>query len=253
VITIDGRQGSSELAPLFPHDIPTTISHLDYGDFYFMGHGPDCSYVSVGVERKAIKDLLNSMTTGRLSGHQLPGLTQQYEYVYLLVEGLWRFNPISGVLETMVGPSWQDACLGGRRFMAKEIVGFLNTLAIKAGIQVVYTHSQRETVQTIVALYHWWNSKNWDQHDSHLAPHKVHKGAQGQVQLVKPSLVRRIAAELPLIGWGKSLAVAEYFPSVRIMMTATEQQWRDIPGIGKGIAKGVVDEINKIYTKEDSE
>jgi NAD-dependent DNA ligase len=63
--------------------------------------------------------------------------------------------------------------------------------------------------------------------------------------LRKPTLVRRIAAELPLIGWGKSKAVEEYFPSVVQMVTASEKEWREIPGIGVGIAKGVVEELGK--------
>jgi ERCC4-type nuclease len=225
--------------------MPVSVGKLDFADFFFLGNGPEGEYVSIGIERKAIKDLLNSMVTGRLSGHQLPGMTQQYDHVYILVEGEWRFNPDSGILESRNGAWWNDVSLGPRRFMAKEVVGFLNTLQIKAGVHIVYSHNQRETVQVITSLYHWWNSKQWDSHTSHLSPSKVHKGNSGEVMLRKPTLVRRIAAELPLIGWGKSKAVEEYFPSVVQMVTASEKEWREIPGIGVGIAKGVVEELGK--------
>lgn len=243
MITIDSRAGSGDMKDLFPKEMEIAVGRLDFGDFFFLGNGKEGELVTIGVERKAIKDLLNSMVTGRFSGHQLPGLVQQYNYVYLLVEGSWRFNPDSGIMESQSGAFWFDVTIGQRRFMAKEVVGFLNTLAMKAGIQIVYSHDRRESVQTICALYHWWNVKQWDQHISHLTQSKVHKGAQGEVNLTKPPLVRRVAAELAGIGWGKSKGVGDYFPSVLTMALATEREWRNIPGIGKGIAASAVREL----------
>ena len=246
MITIDSRTGSGELLPLFPKDLPISLGRLDFADFMFLGNGPDDSLVTVGIERKSIKDLLNSMVTGRLSGHQLPGLSQSYDYAYILVEGLWRYSP-SGILEESYsdGMFWREVCLGSRRFMAKEVVAFLHTLDVKAGMHILYSHNKVGTVQTVRSLYHWWNAKNWESHTSHLSPSKTHKGVHGEVQLVKPSLVRRWAAEIPLIGWGKSKAVADYFPSAMHMATATERQWAKIPGIGKTIAQGAVEAIRK--------
>lgn len=246
MITVDDRDGSKEFAKLFPSTMNVSVSRLDYADFFFLGNGPEGEYVSVGIERKAIKDLLNSMVTGRLSGHQLPGMVQQYDYVYVLVEGEWRFNPHSDILESKNGTWWNDVCLGPRRFMAKEVVGFLNTLVVKAGIQVLYSHSQRETVQVITALYHWWNTKQWESHVSHLSPSKTHKGNGGEVMLIKPPLVRRVAAELDGVGWGKSKNVAEKFQTVKEMVMASERDWRDIPGVGKILSKRVVEEINGV-------
>ncbi len=244
MITLDDRTGSAELAPLFPPTIPVQVSRLDFADAMFLGNGPDESIVTIGIERKAVRDLLNSMVTGRLSGHQLPGLFQQYDYVYILVEGCWRYGK-EGILESMVGNYWVPSTMGERRFMAKEMVAFLNTLAIKVGVQVVYSDNPQETVSLIGTLYHWWNSKSFSQHDSHLSPNKAHKGDQGQAQFTKPSLVRRVAAEIKGIGWGKSKEVAEYFPSVRRMAMASEQEWRSIQGIGKGIAQSAVAEMKK--------
>ena len=243
MIIIDSRTGSAELAPLFPPGSDTTVSKLDFGDFMFLGNGPDHTLVSVGIERKALKDLLNSMVTGRLSGHQLPGMAEQYDYTYLLVEGIWRFNPDTGVLEAMTGAFWTDVCLGPRRFMAKEVIAFLNTLVIKAGVHLLYSHNRKETVQVVTALYHWWNTKQFEQHTSHLSPSKAHKGAHGEIQLMKPTLVRRVASEISGIGWGKSKEVSEYFPTVLDMVQATEKEWTNIDGIGKGIAKTAFEEL----------
>ena len=233
------------MVALFPKDMDVNLGRLDFGDFAFLGNGPDDSIVTIGIERKAIKDLCNSMITGRLSGHQLPGLIQQYEYVYVLVEGAWRYRYPDGILEMLTGVYWHAVCLGQRIFMAKEIVGFLNTLSIKAGVHILFSDNKQESVQIITSLFHWWNGKEFEGHSSHLAPNKAHKGAQGQVQFIKPSLVRRVAAEVKGIGWGKSKEVAEYFPSVRRMAMASEQEWRSIQGIGKGIAQSVVAEMRE--------
>lgn len=245
MITVDSRAGSGDMIPLFPPGIEVCGGTLDFGDFFFMGNGEDNSPVTIGIERKAIRDLANSISTGRLSGHQLPGLLQQYSYVYLLIEGMWRYDPDSGILQTLTGSFWTDLCFGQRRFMAKEIVGFLNTIQVKAGVYVVYSGSRKETVQTVCSLYHWWNDKQFDGHTAHLSPHKTHRGPQGEISLIKPSLVRRVAAELPGVGWGKSAAVAEHFPSVRAMANAEERDWKKIPGIGPVIAKSAVEEIRK--------
>lgn len=243
MISIDSRKGSGDMRDLFPRDMDVSITTLDFADFFFLGNGPDGSLTTIGVERKAIRDLLNSMVTGRFSGHQLPGLIQQYDYVYLLVEGVWRFNPDSGVMETLNGAFWTDLCIGQRRFMAKEVVGWLNTLSIKAGVHVVYSTSRRESVQTICALYHWWNSKQFDSHISYLSPNKTHRGYQGEVALTKPPLVRRMASELAMVGWGKSKGVADRFSSVMEMVLASEQEWMDVPGIGRTIAQSAVKEL----------
>lgn len=246
MITVDNRDGSSEFVSMFPSTIPVVLSRLDYGDFFFLGNGPDNATVSIGIERKAIKDLLNSMVTGRLSGHQLPGMLQQYNYSYILVEGEWRFRPVDGILEQKFGSFWQEVSLGQRRFMAKEVVGFLNTLTIKTGIHLVYSHSKQETVQVITALYHWWNSKQWDAHTSHLSPNKTHRGNNGEITLIKPPLVRRMAAELNGVGWGKSKAVADKFETVKDMIMADIKDWRDVEGIGKTLSERIINEINGV-------
>jgi excinuclease UvrABC nuclease subunit len=54
-----------------------------------------------------------------------------------------------------------------------------------------------------------------------------------------------VASEISGIGWGKSKAVEDFFPSVMDMVMASEKDWRKIPGIGKEIAKIAVEEIRK--------
>lgn len=243
LIQIDERTGSAELQSLFPPGVPTIVGRLEFGDFAFLGNGPEDEPVSIGVERKGIKDLLNSISTGRLAGHQLIGLVNNYHYVYIVVEGLWRFNPTDGMLEERCGQGWEPIQLGSRRFMAREVLSFLHTLMVKTGVMVFYSGTKRETVQVVSMLHGWWSNKAWDEHTAHLGLVKQHKSTDGAVELVKAPLLRRVAAELPGIGWQKSREVAKHFGSVLEMSLATEREWRRIPGIGKILAERITKEI----------
>jgi ERCC4-type nuclease len=236
MILVDDRRGSIDLLPLFAKGTPIERTRMDFGDFAFTGCGAE-GPVFVGLERKAMGDLLNSIMTGRLSGHQLIGLLDAYQYVYIVVEGWWRSNPTSGLLETYGGRGWHPISVGSRRFMARELIGYLNTLTVRAGIIVTYTWNKHGTAELVSALYRWWQ-KPWEEHSSHLAQYKA--GPPDHAALVRPSLVRRVAAELPGVGWGKSEAVAGAFSTVEDMVRADVAEWENIPGIGPKLARGAV-------------
>ncbi len=232
MIFIDSREGSHSMAHLITDSILVT---LDYGDAAFTGSGPDGD-VSVGIERKRIGDLLNSIATGRLSGHQLPGLLAEYDKVYLIVEGVWRGNPQTGEIEGPRRHGWAGIS-HGRTFHYQDVWAYLTTLE-NTGVTVRTTRNMGETCRMIENLEHWWN-KGWERHKSHLAMHKVtHPTAL--LRTSQPSLIRRIASELPLIGFDRSRVVEACFKSVRDMINADEKTWANVPGIGKVTAKSVV-------------
>ena len=242
MIFIDDRRGSKELASHFPPGEKVDIVHMDFGDFSFLGNGME-GPVAIGLERKSILDLINSIVTGRLSGHQLIGLTSSYTHVYLIIEGIWRYNPVSGILETWTTRGYTPISLGQRRFMAKEIVGYLNTLSVIAGVHILQSSTQRETVQIIRSLYHWWNDKEWGEHKSHLTQNKSAKRDGGTVSLVKPSLLKRVAAELTGVGWGKAAEVDKKFGNVGTMVNAPFPEWMSIPGFGKTMVTRIINEM----------
>jgi ERCC4-type nuclease len=239
MIYIDNRIGSKDLLPLLPKNA-AELTHLDYGDAAFLGRGVDDAPISVGIERKRLNDFLTSMTSGRLSGHQLPGLLSSYDIVYLVLEGLWRACPTNGILEAPKSHGWRPVQLGARTFMAKEIWSYLNTMQILAGVYVWQSGTARATAQWITNLYHWYNSKPIDAHKSHTAPHIAH----AQLSTKKPSLVRRVAAELPGVGFGKSKAVAARFSTLLELVMADTATWREIDGIGKTLANRITKEIH---------
>jgi ERCC4-type nuclease len=243
MIYLDNRVGSKDLLPLLPKNT-AELTHLEYGDAMFLGRGVDDVPIVIGIERKRINDMLTSMTSGRLSGHQLPGLTACYDVVYVVVEGLWRPNPRDGILEVPGRNGWRAVSLGARRFMVKELWSFINTLQLLAGVYVWRTGTARATAQWITNLYHWFNSKPIDAHKSHVAQHIQY----AQLSTKQPPLVQRVAAQLPGVGFGRSKTIAKRFDSLLDMVLASERDWREIDGIGKVLAKRIVTEIHK--TKE---
>ncbi|RPI88733.1 MAG: hypothetical protein EHM41_00220 [Chloroflexi bacterium] len=234
MILIDDRKGSRELAPLIKS--PTQLTRLEYGDFAFIGNGVS-GQVSVGIERKTIPDLVASITSGRLSGHQLLGLTASYEFVYLLVEGMWRQGP-DGVLEILQGRNWIEFNLGSNRFTAREINNYLNTLRIICNVAVWQTPNIRQSARWISDSYNWWQ-KDYDKHRAHLAFHET-APQNNKVVLIAPNLIHRIAKELPDVGWEKGKLIAEKYKTVVELACATEEELMEIPGIGKKIAKHII-------------
>jgi len=231
VITLDDRTGSVDLLPYFPPGV-ARLGRLGFGDASFVGKGKDDIPVMVGVERKTLSDLVGSLESGRFSGHQLPGLLASYNTVYLVVEGMGRVS--RDQVEVRQGGAWRSL---GVSELALD--SFLNTLEVMAGVIVRQTNTPQRTAYLIHHLYHWW-MKGWDKHKSHL----VFYDPRPIMSITKPGLVRRVAKELPGIGWSRSGPVAAHFATVRGLVIAGTSEWEKIDGIGKGLAQRVVDAIN---------
>jgi ERCC4-type nuclease len=87
-------------------------------------------------------------------------------------------------------------------------------------------------------MWRWSNAKEWRQHHSHEGFYK--QPTAGPLSLTKPSLVRRVAAEVQGIGWEKSRDVERRFKSCIDMVLATDKEWMEIPGVGPTIAQRAV-------------
>lgn len=251
MISLDHRIGSIELAPLFTqYGIKANVCHLDFGDVAWEGNGPN-GRCAVVVERKRIEDLVQSITSKRLSGHQLPGMAEQYDYCYLMVEGIWRPGP-QGELQIAHGSIEADR-FGGRWLPShgtgmayRAIDNYLSTLEMHAGVIYRRTLGPQETVATVVDLYRWW-AKEWLEHSSHIAVYApaVPKQGRGRFHLLHrdASLAEKWAMQMDEID-AKGQAVAKHFGSARAMANATIADWLEIKGVGKVTARRAVEAIN---------
>lgn len=246
MIHIDPRSGSGELLPLFlSHRTrpEARLSHLPAADFCFTISGPSGPTL-LGIERKTISDLIQSVRTHRLSGAdgQIPKLLDHYSpHVYLLVEGFYRVNKDTGYLQwpRNVGGqrTWVDIQWGKKPFYASEVDNALSSIVEHYPVKLWKTRDEQETVEWVLNKYHW-GQKEWENHRGHTgiyapAPH---------VTVDKVSDVRRFAFSLkgsvgdPGIGWEKSWAVEQKFKTIEEAVNAPVEEWMKVDGIGKVLA-----------------
>ena len=215
----------------------STLTRLDSGDVAFGG----ANGITIGIELKHLSDALSCMFSSRLADTQLPAMAEAYDVRYLIIEDLYRPCPYSGVLQrwkafpskkdTVCG-RWYDAAAGRNRVMYNTFEMWLQTMSELGGARLERTAGIETTAALVSSLYSWW------QREEHHSFNVMHNGAD-TAALSRPTLLRRMAALLPGIGWQRSKDVADHFGSVSRMVNATETEWTEIDGIGKGIAAKV--------------
>jgi ERCC4-type nuclease len=150
------------------------ITTLEFGDVAFMGRGPAEQPVFVGIEIKRLttSDATDSIRSGRLADHQLPGMVGphgMYEWGFLVVEGQYRANR-SGQLVVLSHTGWKPA-LGGLTVSSLE-KSLLTYRFAYPTLMVWPTNREEDTVAFLGNLYRWFTDKPMDQHTSALASHE---------------------------------------------------------------------------------
>ncbi len=241
-IRLDDRVGSVELGPLFkPYGISPNVCRLDFGDADFFGNGPQ-GQCAIAVERKRINDLISSIQSKRLSGHQMPGMAKGYDYAYLIVEGIWR--PAANDQIEILGKIkdqwvWQSPYSGQVTY--RQIDNYLSTKEIMNGVIFRRTASSNETVAVIVDLLRWW-TKGWDDHHSHDI--KYQPASDGhRLRMTAPSQVELVARTLPGMD-REAYRVSKFFPTVKSMILATEKEWTAVDGVGAVTARKIMEVLH---------
>lgn len=243
MILIDDRDGSRELLLCPVMQGHAVLGRLDFGDAMLTGHGPDGGTITVGVEVKSVSDLLTSISTGRLGGHQIPGMLRTYDRCWLLVYGQARPDS-DRYLEYRKGKGWRKYRVGKRYVPWSYLEGFLLTASMVGGVHIKWVNTRDEAAAWLVILAHWLD-KPWDKH------HGLSVFYDGNAQAIIPGRdpgeeqVARTAASLPAIGWERAWAAARHFGSIKAMALADEKEWTKVKGIGPVIAHSVVEAIRR--------
>lgn len=239
-IYIDPRIGSKDLyTPLSELNVPVALREMESADIRFGGLAEEGQPITVGVERKRVRDALNSMRSGRFMGFQASRLVAACQDAVLLVEGAYRCG-LDGELEIPIGRGqWGPCRLGPSVFTYRELDNWLNSIAILTPIRVIRSNSAAESCRLITDLWHWW-SKPMEKHKSAFV---FHRTSPTKVELTKPSFVRSVAKELDGVGWEKSKDIESRFKSVLEMTMADEREWQQVPGIGKTMAQRIVRQL----------
>lgn len=237
MIQVDSRVGSKEIAPLIKSRVncPVKLTKLNSADFMFEGKGPK-GPVLIGIERKCIGDMISSMRSDRLAGDQLVKMNKDYDICYVQIEGIWRPNA-AGLIEVFKRDrkgkwGWVPLSLvtkgrGKRAFPYSEVDGHIISMESKKCVGVIRSYSPTETAWQVVNRYNWWR-REWDSHRS-TDPIKE----QANVLFEKVTLARYVFNRVPGIGWEKSKALAELWPSVELMLEADPCDMEDVMVNGK--------------------
>lgn len=219
------------------------LTRLEFGDVMLTGHGPGDSTLSVGIEVKSASGLIRDIETGRLGGHQIPGLIKSYDRAWLLIYGSVR--PSAGnVLELYRHGRWIPQSLGARPMPWSYIEGWLLTLQYFTPVRVKWVYNEEEAAKWIVVMDKWL-SKKWDQHRG------MSQFNESQTQAPLPGadpieeLMANVASRLPGIGQSRGWDAAKHFNSVEEMINAPASEWQKVNKIGPVIAKATREIIRR--------
>lgn len=235
MLYLDPRVGSGELLEYFkPYDVDIEDKeYLAAADIAWWGNGVDYkgdeTPVMIGAERKILTDMIASMRSNRLSGFQLGRLLDNYKWVYLILEGIWRPGP-SGEIQVKIWNyklkklAWGPLLVGHSPILFRELDHYLATLEHRVGVEVVRTADKEETAAWVVSRYKWWQ-ESWYRHDSFeaiYAPYEdQRKGRRGAFSMPTIGAVEVVAAQFP--GVGKSaFDFGRAFRCVHEMVNAEE-------------------------------
>jgi ERCC4-type nuclease len=247
-LLLDPRAGSGEYRePLSKLGVNVEVTQLPYGDAAWYGDGPGHDIVPVGVEIKKLDELLTCITTKRFSGHQLPGMVDSFQFIYLLVEGLWKCGKEGELLEYRNG-GWRPVVHGAKHWQYRTLRHWLTTLKVRRGIHVLECGSMSEGAAALKCEYTWWTGDDFEAHDSDVELDITQVQPRGtslvRSERRRPTTAVKMAAQLPKIGKDKAWIVADHFKhSVREMVMAGRAEWLEIAGVGPGIADQAMKEL----------
>lgn len=222
MILVDYRQGSHELVePLASLGLDVVETTLDFGDVAFEGRGVGGTSVLVGIEFKKLAELVGSMRTGRLQGHQVPGMCDEhagYDYRWLLIEGELLYDQQGRLLQKRVRRGRTELSLMPGSMRIGEFLKRLHVMYLCAGVVPIWAKDRRMTLTQIEMLYRTWTDADLDDHKSHLATY------------TPPSIVplnnfRSVVQKLPGVGPAVSLAAQKKFKTLRRALTAGPDAW----------------------------
>ncbi len=196
-------------------NLDVQTKQLDMGDFLLSN--------DVIVERKAVKDFLQSLIDGRLFSQLHALANSDYEKPLMIVEG------------------FDEELYSLRNIHENAIKGAISSIALDYRIPIIFTRSATETTQylhIIAKREQFPNSKEIG----------IRKGRKGYSTR---ELQQLIIECLPSIGPTLAKKLLKQFGSVKKIMGASEKRLQKIDNIGEKKAKRIREVIDADY--DDSE
>ena len=208
-------------------DEESVIVPIPYGDALIKGLN-DNGEVWVCGERKKPMDLIRCINDGRHIRQVRDAYDHDFNHYFLVVEGILKQGS-DGEVEYRTGTNWTRTGMPWARYQS-----YLNPLHYLMGVNVLYSTGVKGTAEIIRSIHAFFQTIDHTSLKQFYSP--------SPSLMTNPSLLRRVAKELPGIGWERSLLVESHWKSIRDMVNATPEEWTQIDGIGKGISKRI-DEV----------
>lgn len=219
-------------------------------DIVFTGKGGafGVSTVSIGIERKKIYEDFPRCLQTHHHLDQLRRMKRTHRVVYLLIEGVFRIDPDTNLVQVLSWGARRDD--PNRQWVDTNptanytgMMRHLESVRWSMGVHVVFTRSFMETCRWLDALYGWWQ-KPFEEHSSPFMYQQPFT-LQGEIPMI-----RRILGTLPGVGWKLSEVLAQHIPNPAAMNSMTEADLKAIPGIGEGRARDILNAWHGVESKE---
>jgi hypothetical protein len=238
MITVDTQGPRTASAFLIPKlracGLTVQDGRLRYGDVQFYGEGPDGEMLSIGVELKGLTELCSDLQEPRFTGFQVPGMVEAYDRRYLVIRGEHKRDRKTGhLLVPHDQGRWLPLRVGSHVFTYREVMAKLTTVSEQAGFHYQFVSGAvHEVVDYLVMLHSWWY-KGFDSHGSL----RVFYVPRREFGIRKPSKFRTALKSLcPGIGWERTRAIEDEFPTMDALLQATKDDFEEIDGIGSKLA-----------------
>ena len=229
--------------------IPLAIPH---GDAIILGVWEDNRPVRVLIERKRVLDFINSV----LGGHHLQQVQDAYsagfDFQWLIVEGDFRPSPVDSTVEIFHNGRWR--LLSEIRVRKGQLPSleyrrlddYLNQCELYLGVRCKTSRNVQETARMILDLYYLFQ-KPPEQHGTlkNLYQQAIIPNAEkGRAYLMPPTLLEKVALQLPGVGWERAKALAAELKTLdrlcEVIRSQNTTPLVDVPGIGKKTAEGII-------------
>ncbi len=170
-----------------------------------------------GVEFKTVTDFVESLIDGRLLA-QLKDLKRNFERPLILVEGTEDMYAV-------------------RNIHPNALRGMLATITVSYGIPILYSKNSQESAELILAIARREQEEGPKDFSYH-ADKKPITLTEQQEYLVSC---------LPSVGSQLAKSLLQHFGSIRAVINATEEELKQVGGVGEKIARGIKELSEKEY------
>lgn len=224
LLRVDYRGGSKDLIePLLEMGLPVVEDDMPSGDIVFTGRGEKGVPVEIGIEFKKLGELIGSLQTQRLQGHQLLKMRKAFAFSYLLTEGelMWNSQGVLTKWARVRGVRTLVPIPGNMR--VNEFLKRIHVLHLRGGLNPLWSPNRQDTLKQIEVLYRVWTDQDLDEHKSHLAIYQA-------PMLLEATQFRKTVHTLPEVGLRVSGAAEKKFDSSlrKAICLSTIDDWANI-------------------------